>query len=430
MAPANTHVRLELRLKTRDNFLGRLQNIRFMASGVFATVISYFWNGPEVQSWDLRFHIIRNILRQYLAESLPHDLSDNMAPKINFSFVADYIAMNNLPSRPLHPNAGYNHEHDIVLDTGSCVKYNVPHYGISSDKLNSMAAVDLQAAQNGQPRVISCQVVVSTQTARFASCNAETDRVLIMEPLDVDERIIVHFHGGAYCVGERSLTHIQVYAQMSRATGLRVFSPNYRLAPRHCFPSQLHDCFSAYSHIVQLGFKPENIILSGDSAGGALVVGVLLLLRDMKLPRPAATILISPWVDSTCSGESWVRNQGLDYLPALPLDDPFHPTRMFYAAGRQLSKQMLEELQCPLVSPVFGTDFSDMPPMLIQMGGNELLHDDIETFADKVKQQNTDGSKILLEVYDNMPHVFVLFDFADAAQQAFTSIGNFVRANT
>ncbi|KAI9468822.1 Alpha/Beta hydrolase protein [Coemansia mojavensis] len=243
--------------------------------------------------------------------------------------------------------------------------------------------------------------------------------------MHADERIILHFHGGAYCVGERSLTHIHVYARISQATGLRVFSPNYRLAPRHCFPSQLHDCFLSYSYILSCGFKPENIVLSGDSAGGALAIGVLFLLRDMKLAMPKATVLISPWVDATCSGKSWKTSQHLDYLPLLHLEDPFHPTRMFYDPGRTFSSEMRKELQCPLVSPVFGTDLSGLPPMLIQMGSNERLRDDIQLFADKVKLHNP-KAKPALEIYDNMPHAFVLFDFAEAAQQAFASIGGFV----
>ncbi|KAJ2846783.1 hypothetical protein IWW36_004182 [Coemansia brasiliensis] len=178
--------------------------------------------------------------------------------------------------------------------------------------------------------------------------------------------------------------------------------------------------------MLSCGFNPENIVLSGDSAGGALAIGVLFLLRDMKLAMPAAAVLISPWVDATCSGESWTSSQHLDYLPSLHLEDPFHPTRMFYDAGKQFSSAMRKELQCPLVSPVFGTDFSGMPPMLIQMGSDELLRDDIQLFADKVKQHSSNDVKLTLEIYDNMPHAFVLFDFAEAAQQAFASIGKFI----
>ncbi|KAI7833537.1 Alpha/Beta hydrolase protein [Kickxella alabastrina] len=423
------YISLPLRLKTSDGVIGRLQNIYFISSCVITTVAKYYWYGPVVKAWDLRFHVITNILHRYLSESLPHDTPNKLSEKIDFAYIADYIDMNNLPARPLSPSIGHNEEYDIIVDAELCTVYELPQYGISGDKLNAMADDDRISAQKGQPRTISCQIVVGSQVSLCNACKVpagmhKQPKLMVPEPLYPNERIFFHFHGGAYCVGERSLTHIYVYAHTSSVSGLRVFSPNYRLAPRSCFPSQLHDCFLSYMDILRRGFKPENIILSGDSAGGALAVALLIILRDMHLPRPAGVVLISPWVDSTCSGASWDTKMSLDYLPSFPLEDPFHPTRMFYAAGRRFSQEMLEELRCPLVSPIFG-DLSDMPPMLIQMGRNELLHDDISEFAEKTKLHAE--NIVRLEAYDNMPHAFVLLDFTDAAQQAFASVNNFAR---
>jgi acetyl esterase/lipase len=71
-------------------------------------------------------------------------------------------------------------------------------------------------------------------------------------------------------------------------------------------------------------YAPEDILISGDSAGGGLTMALLnylnMYLRDsrgnliLSLPRGAA--LLSPWVDLTCSSESWEKNEGLDFLPA------------------------------------------------------------------------------------------------------------------
>ncbi|KAJ2641141.1 hypothetical protein GGF44_002255 [Coemansia sp. RSA 1694] len=426
-------VPLTLRLRTDNSVLGRLRNIAFVSSGTIATVIKYYWHGPDEKSWCLRFHVLKNILHQYLTESLPHTTPNHVSAQIDFSYISDYIELNNLPSRALSPSVGWNSEFDIVVGEGACVEYSLEKYGLSGTKLNRLSSEDRVRAQQGRPRVISCQVVLGAQMTRCSKCLSNVNpscspELLMPQPLEPNERIIIHFHGGAYCVGERSLTHLYIYANISSCAGLRVFSPNYRMSPRHCFPSHLHDCFVSYMHIVGCGFKPENIILAGDSAGGALAVELLMILKEMAQPRPAGLVLISPWVDSTCAGKSWVTNQGLDYLPGLLLEDPFHPTRMFYAAGTPFSEGMLEELKCPLVSPIFG-DLSDMPPMLIQLGEYELLSDDIHAFAAKAKQQNsTKPSAVKLEVYDKMPHVFVMFDFMNEAQQAFASFGRFARA--
>ncbi|KAJ2709577.1 hypothetical protein H4R19_004181 [Coemansia spiralis] len=421
---------LALPLKTHDTLLGRLQNIRFVTMGVIATVVNYYWWGPEVEPWSLRFHVIRDMLRRYLAESLPHDLPNHASDSIDFGRIAEYISMNNLPSRCLQPSEGCNWEQDIVVGTECCVQYSALGYGLSASKLCALVASDLQAAQRGELRAISCQIVVSLQAAQFwggsSSQAVYGERLMALAPVTPDERIILHFHGGAYCVGERSLTHIPVYAHMSDAAGMRVISPNYRLAPRHRFPSQLHDCFVAYMSLLRRGFQPANIVLGGDSAGGALALGLLFLLREMNLPLPAAVALISPWVDATCSGKSWMASTTRDYLPTLSLEDPFHPTRMFYAPGRRFSDQMLDELRCPLVSPLFG-DLAGLPPMLVQKGCEERLRDDIDAFVDKVRQC---GGNVCSEDYENMPHAFIMFDFASEAQQAFRSIGTFAHTHT
>ncbi|KAJ2692106.1 hypothetical protein H4218_006398, partial [Coemansia sp. IMI 209128] len=426
-------VPLALRLRTDNSVPGRLKNIAFVSSGTIGTIAKYYWHGPDEKTWGLRFHILKNILHQYLSESLPHSTPNELSAQIDFSYISDYIELNNLPSRPLSPSAGWNSEFNIVVDESACAAYSLEKYGLSCTKLNRLVAEDRVLAQQGKPRTISCQVVVGAQMAQCSKCLSSvhphsSPELLMPQPLEPSERIIIHFHGGAYCVGERSLTHLYIYANTSSRAGLRVFSPNYRLAPRHCFPSHLHDCVVSYLHIVSCGFRPENIILAGDSAGGALAVELLMILKEMSLPKPAGLVLISPWVDSTCAGKSWTTNQGLDYLPGLSFEDPFHPTRLFYAAGTPFSKSMHEELKCPLVSPIFG-DLSDMPPMLIQMGEYELLSDDIHAFAAKAKQQNSHNpGAVQVEVYSKMPHVFVIFDFMDEAQQAFASFGRFVRA--
>lgn len=72
---------------------------------------------------------------------------------------------------------------------------------------------------------------------------------------------------------------------------------DYRLAPETQFPGPLHDAVSGYFRLVDdLHIPPENIVLAGDSAGGGLVLALLLYLRDNKYPLPSSAILMSPWV--------------------------------------------------------------------------------------------------------------------------------------
>ncbi|KAJ2013199.1 hypothetical protein GGI14_005500, partial [Coemansia sp. S680] len=106
-------VPLTLRLRTDNSVLGRLKNIAFVSSGTIATIIKYYWHGPDEKTWCLRFHVLKNILHQYLSESLPHTTPNEVSAQIDFSYISDYIELNNLPSRPLAPSVGWNSEFNI-----------------------------------------------------------------------------------------------------------------------------------------------------------------------------------------------------------------------------------------------------------------------------------------------------------------------------
>jgi len=72
---------------------------------------------------------------------------------------------------------------------------------------------------------------------------------------------------------------------------------DYRLAPETHFPGPLHDVVLAYFRLIdELHIPPENIIISGDSAGGGLSLALLLYLRDNAYPLPSGAVLMSPWV--------------------------------------------------------------------------------------------------------------------------------------
>jgi acetyl esterase/lipase len=126
-------------------------------------------------------------------------------------------------------------------------------------------------------------------------------------------RVMLYVHGGAYFFGsvDEHRYQMQRHARKLRA---RVFAPRYRLAPQFPFPCGLHDCLAAYLYLLTMQ-EPEEIILAGDSAGGGMIVSMLVTLRDQGLPLPAGAVLISPWVDLTHSFPSVAGESDLDYIP-------------------------------------------------------------------------------------------------------------------
>lgn len=130
---------------------------------------------------------------------------------------------------------------------------------------------------------------------------------------DKGRRVMLYVHGGGYFFGsvDEHRYQLQRHARKLRA---RVFAPRYRLAPQFPFPCGLQDCLAAYLYLLTVQ-EPSDIILAGDSAGGGMVVSMLVLLRDRGIPLPAGAVLISPWVDPTHSFPSVAKDSDFDYIP-------------------------------------------------------------------------------------------------------------------
>lgn len=126
-------------------------------------------------------------------------------------------------------------------------------------------------------------------------------------------RIMLYVHGGAYFFGSVD-THRYMLQRHARKLKGRVFAPDYRLAPQFPFPCGLQDCMAAYLWLLKT-YDPKEIILAGDSAGGGMVLSLLVMMRDQGIALPAGAILISPWVDLTHSFPSIVKDNPGDYIP-------------------------------------------------------------------------------------------------------------------
>jgi epsilon-lactone hydrolase len=223
-------------------------------------------------------------------------------------------------------------------------------------------------------------------------------------------RVVLYLHGGAYFFGSPR-SHRAVTWRMSRACRAKVLALNYRQPPDWHFPAPLDDTISAYRTLLAQGYRPENIIFAGDSAGGNLALVAMLRLREMGLPLPSSAVLISPWADLSCSGDTFTTNAGAD--PLLPVNAIRFAAKS-YSAG--------EDPHHPLISPVYA-DLTGLPPLLIQVGSTEVLLSDSERIAANAQR---DGVSCRLQVWQNMMHVFhVMAAWLPEAQLAVAEIGAF-----
>jgi epsilon-lactone hydrolase len=214
---------------------------------------------------------------------------------------------------------------------------------------------------------------------------------------------MLHLHGGGYVVGS-AFGYRPLAGALALATDTGVLVPDYRLAPEHPFPAAIEDAVDAYRWMLDRGIGPEQVTISGDSAGGGLVVSVLLTLKQRGLPQPGGGVLMCPWVDLAMSlGEDeGMGRAAAVYLGGHPADDP-------------------------VASPL-GADFRGLPPLLIQAATGDDRLADANALADHARSHDVDAR---LDLYSVDAHVFQLFwSFLPEAAEALQAAGRFVREVT
>jgi monoterpene epsilon-lactone hydrolase len=224
---------------------------------------------------------------------------------------------------------------------------------------------------------------------------------------------LLYLHGGSHVVGSPR-TALGLTAGLVVRTGIPGISLEYRLAPEHRFPADVEDVVAAYRELLAQGRAPQSIAFAGDSAGGGLTIAGALAARDAGLPMPAAIVAFSPGVDATRAGESMLTKAAAD-----PLLDRASLDRMssFYVAG--------QDRRNPLLSPAVTADLTGLPPMLVQVGTNEMLLDDARRLAIRASDAEVD---VVLDITAKVPHVFQSFaGILDEADEALDRAALFLR---
>lgn len=228
-----------------------------------------------------------------------------------------------------------------------------------------------------------------------------------------EDRTIVYLHGGGYQIGSTD-SHFNAMAALSAHAGCRVLGVDYRLAPEHKFPAAVDDAFAAWRWLTQQGVDAKHIALCGDSAGGGLIIALMTLLRERAMAQPAAAVAMSPWVDMEAGDVSFQRNAQRD--PVTQRQNLLLMARAYL--GRATDPR------APLASPVHA-NLTGLPPLLVQVGSDEVLFGDAERLTQRAIQQGVDAR---LVVWPDMIHTFQLFvGRLDEADQALKEAADFLR---
>jgi epsilon-lactone hydrolase len=232
--------------------------------------------------------------------------------------------------------------------------------------------------------------------------------------VEPSQYVTLYLHGGGYVSGSPE-SHFMLAKLLSRASDSRVLLVDYRLAPAHQYPAQLDDALAVYCALLERGIDTKNLALAGDSAGGNLSLALMLRLRELNLPLPAAFVSYSPWTDLTHSGDSITQNAKRDTaIPVVILG----PLASIYAAEH--------DLRDPLISPLFG-DYTGLPPMQLHVADGEVFRDDTLRLVENVRKA---GGEVESRVWKNMFHAFPVFaKTTRAGRVAIKQSGAFLRTH-
>ncbi|WP_284944539.1 alpha/beta hydrolase [Acidisoma cladoniae] len=222
---------------------------------------------------------------------------------------------------------------------------------------------------------------------------------------------LLYLHGGGYFFCSPR-THRPITLGFARR-GFRVFAPAYRLAPEHPFPAAVEDAVAVYRGLIAQGMPAQSITVAGDSAGGGLVMAMLLSLRDAGDALPAAAVLFSPWTDLAATGASLTRNSHSD---AMFYGDQIAEGGAIYLAGA--------DPRSPLASPLYAA-LHGLPPLLIHASDDEVLLDDSTRLAARV---HAAGGRATLRTWRGVPHAWPIFSFLPEARQSMDAAAAFLQA--
>ena len=229
--------------------------------------------------------------------------------------------------------------------------------------------------------------------------------------VEFGRRVGYYVHGSGYVLCS-TRTHRKLVARLSEATGLPMFSVDYRLAPENAFPAAADDVEAGYRWLLAQGYAASDIVIGADSAGGHLTCDMLLAHADEPEFQPAGVVLFSPLIDLT-----------------LKLAEQQEKVRRDPAVSAAAARALVELYvrgQDP-DNPRFRLDFARadrLPPVFTQVGGFEMLSADARYLDAEIRRN---GGASTLEVWPGMVHVFqALPRLAPEAKPALRRVAAFI----
>lgn len=205
---------------------------------------------------------------------------------------------------------------------------------------------------------------------------------------------ILYFHGGGWVVGR--LKDFDPFARkLAEITSSIVSLVEYRLAPEAPFPLPLEDAYTSLEWISSLNenfWKDLPLVVAGDSAGGNLAASTIMRAKETSGPKIDLQILIYPVTEAICDTDSY---KEFELGPGLTKKD------MEWFIDQYLPNRHTRS--DPKVSPLYQTDWKDLPPAIVFIADIDPLRDDGKLYAEKLKEA---GVSVLFKEFKGYTHGF------------------------
>ncbi|WP_353068397.1 alpha/beta hydrolase [Tunturibacter empetritectus] len=273
------------------------------------------------------------------------------------------------------------------------------------------AAADKQAAQTvANLPAMRERMHVKVEAARIAGVKVYIETPDVIPPEHKD-KVLIQVHGGCYVLfpGESGTSEAIMMAGFGH---YKVIAVDYRMPPEAYFPAALDDAMKVYAEVLKT-MKPENLGVLGTSAGGALVLEMMLRAKQLGLPMPGAIAPSTPMSDVTKVGDSFYTNERVDNV-LVSRDGFCDAATKVYAQGH--------DLKDPLLSPVYG-DMNGFPPTILTTGTRDLLLSNTVRVHRKLRKAGVEAE---LEIYEGQSHAqFSRDDRLPETKEAFGEIAAF-----
>ncbi len=278
-----------------------------------------------------------------------------------------------------------------------------------------MDVKDIRKMMDENPLPKKIEEVLSVRDMSFVH-HGFTIPVRLYVPRNVGKGLILYLHGGGFVFGNID-SYDPVCRKIANASGCKVISVEYRLAPEHKFPAAVEDAYESYlwarKNANVLEIDPEKIVVAGDSAGGNLAAATCLIVKDKGIPPPKLQVLFYPTIGPDFFTES-LREYGEGY---------FLTARQINFFGNAYLKTTSDVLN-PYFSPILYGNHSGLPEAIIITAEHDPLRDQGEMYLSTLYSSGVQATGIRAK---GMIHGFVsLFGMVTAAENILTMVLNLV----